>query len=131
MSSNSIASGGGGDGDDDYDYVNDEDLQKIDEILQTPLSQKKLKTSSGGEKKVVSQSSKPKQSRQNKREEDKQAQKAQAEKEVAAVKSLLEKYHRRDVNAVTNKEPALTKVKHIDEVLEKLSKVTPDTALFV
>lgn len=89
-----------------------------------------MKTSNGSEKKVSSSSSssstnyapKQKRSGQNRKEDDRLAQKAQAEKEVIAVKSLLEKYHRRDVKAVANKEPALTKVKHIDEVLEKLSK---------
>lgn len=125
MSSNSEVS--------ELDYqVNDDDLQKIDEILmQSSSSQKKLKTSNGGEKKVSSSSSsssasyapKQKRSGQNRKEDDRLAQKAQAEKEVIAVKSLLERYHRRDMKAVANKEPALTKVKHIDEVLEKLSKV--------
>jgi len=35
----------------------------------------------------------------------------------------MEKYHKRDIKLVEDKLPALTKVKHIDEIIEKLSKV--------
>jgi len=35
----------------------------------------------------------------------------------------MDKYHKRDIKLVEDNLPALTKVKHIDELIEKLSKV--------
>lgn len=35
----------------------------------------------------------------------------------------MNKYHKRDVKLIEEKQPALTKVKHVDKIIEMLSKV--------
>ncbi|EAR97582.2 TFIIS helical bundle-like domain protein (macronuclear) [Tetrahymena thermophila SB210] len=132
-------------GEQPVDAVNDQafDDQQVDELLDLNLDdaefddlelekyvegnddkpskriQKKRKSSSGGNN-VEAKQQKP---RSSKKEEERLKNELEIKEEVKKIKSEMKQIHQRDIKAVENKKPALNKIKHIDEIISKLSKL--------
>ncbi|KAL4472031.1 hypothetical protein ABPG72_007080 [Tetrahymena utriculariae] len=101
----------------------DVDFAEIDKVLGDDKPSKRIKKekkpSSGGNN-GESKQQKPK---FTKKEEERLINEQKIKEEVNKIKSDMKQIHQRDVKAVQEKKPALNKIKYIDEIISKLSKL--------